>query len=167
MLFLRKRKRKELTFTEKNKQKERKYIKERKKRKKEFFLIRQPKEKERSQRARVCVCTHRQDSPRPFAAFKITTNDREKPLTVFSSRPLFCFLNNDGKPVFCFRVSEPTLFCFLNRKPDRARSPYACACVCICTQPHPPPTSENSQQMRVCHFQALQGTYKPFYGRDR
>ena len=55
LLFLRKRKRKELTFTEKNKQKERKYIKERKKRKKEFFLIRQPKEKERSQRARVCT----------------------------------------------------------------------------------------------------------------
>ena len=85
LLFIRKRKRKELTFTEKNKQKERKYIKERKKRKKEFFLIRQQKEKERSQRARVCTYTQRR-SPRPFAAVQITTNDRKKPLTVFEPK---------------------------------------------------------------------------------
>ena len=79
LLFLRKRKRKELTFTEKNKQKERKYIKERKKRKKEFFLIRQQKEKERSQRARVCVRIHRQDSPRPFAVLQTGEEKPDRP----------------------------------------------------------------------------------------
>lgn len=124
------------------------------KKKKEFFRIRKDRKRKNGANARACVRIHRQDSPRPFAAFQIRekrTNRRpRKAVDRFSSRPLFCFLNLPA-----------------NRKARPSRSPYACACVCICTQTHPPPTSENSQERRVCPFQALQGTYKPFYGRDR
>ena len=93
LLFLRKRKRKELTFTEKNKQKERKYIKERKKRKKEFFLIRQQKEKERSQRARVCVRTQITEPATVcrFSDRRERTRPRKPVDRVFHPDPCFVF----------------------------------------------------------------------------
>ena len=91
LLFIRKRKRKELTFTEKNKQKERKYIKERKKIKKEFFLIRQQKEKERSQRARVCVRTQITE---PATVCRFLDKRENQPTT---EKPLFCFLNRTDR----------------------------------------------------------------------
>ena len=140
------------------------------KKKKEFFRIRKDRKRKNGANARACVRIHRQDSPRPFAAFQIMTNDREKPLTVFSSRTMFCFLNRTDRVLFSklVRVSEPTLFCFLNLPANRKARPSPKPLrVRACTQTHPPPIPENSQERRSCPFQALQGGYKPFYGRDR
>ena len=141
------------------------------KKKKEFFRIRKDRKRKNGANARACVRIHRQDSPRPFAAFQITGEkepDRENPLTVFEhGREPFSFLNITDRVLFSSIRADFVLFSKQKGKPDRARSPYACARVCICTQTHPPPTSENSQERRSYPLQALQGTYKPFYGRDR
>ena len=56
------------------------------KKKKEFFQIRKDRKRKNGANARACVRIQRQDSPRPFAAFQTTTNDREKPLTVFEPK---------------------------------------------------------------------------------
>ena len=97
----------------------------------------------------MCTYTHRQDSPRPFAAFQIR-EERRSPSTVFSSRPLFCFLNRTdrvlfskqrGKALVLFsklvRVSEPTLFCFLNRK-ESPTEPEALTRARVCVYVHKP-----------------------------
>ena len=147
------------------------------KKKKEFFRIRKDRKRKNGANARACVYVYTKTEP---AAFQIReknpTNDREKPLTVFEPKdkptdrePLFCFLNITDRVLFSKqRWKARVLFSKLASKWESpSRSPYACACVCICTQTHPPPTSENSQERRSYPFQALQGTYKPFYGRDR
>ena len=138
----------------------------------------------------MCVRIHRQDSPRPFAAFQIREEkpDRENPLTVF------CFLNITDRVLFSkqrgealvlfskpVRVSEPTLFCFLNR--SRARSPYACACVHKPTRRRHQKTAEKGAfalfkpyKAAVSHFMGaidrfivwhLFVSYNGFYGRGR
>ena len=127
------------------------------KKKKEFFRIRKDRKRKNGANARACV-----RSQRPFAAFKITTE--KNPVDRFFIPTLVLFSKQRWKARVLFSSIRADVVLFSKQK---ARSPYACARVCICTQPHPPPTSENSQQMRVCPFQALQGTYKPFYGRDR
>ena len=154
LLFFKKEKaRKELCFYRKKKKKKEIY-KERMKKKKEFFRIRKDRKRKNGANARACTYTHRQDSPRPFAAFQIR---ERKPLTGFFIPTLVLF----SKLV---RVSEPTLFCFLNRSRAEALTR---ARVYVHSRTHPPPTSENSQERRSCPFQALQGGCKPFYGRDR
>ena len=167
LFFIKRKKEKNYAFTEKRKKKKEIY-KERMKKKKELFRIRTGRKRKNGANARACVRIHRQDSPRPFAAFQIMTNDRENPLTVFEhGREPFSFLNLTDRVLFSSIRADFVLFSKQKGKPDRARSPYACARVRICTQSHPPPTSENNQERRSCPFQALQGGYKPFYGRDR
>ena len=104
------------------------------KKKKEFFRIRKDRKRKNGANARACTCIHRRTARRPFAAFETGKEEpdrrpRKNPLTVYSPTE-FSFLNRTDRVLFSklARVSEPTLFCFLNR------SPYACACVCICTQ---------------------------------
>lgn len=142
------------------------------KKKKEFFRIRKDRKRKNGANARACVYVYKDRTARDrlplFRQKRRSPTDREEPLTGFSSRPEFSFLNNDGKPEFCFRVSEPTLFCFLNLPANgKARAePEALTRARVYVH-SPPPTSENSQERRACPFQALQGTYKAFYGRDR
>ena len=103
------------------------------KKKKEFFRIRKDRKRKNGANARACVRIHRQDSPRPFAAFQITTDDREKSRWPFLSqktnrpteKPLFSFLNITDRVLFSklVRVSEPTLFCFLNLPANRKARP--------------------------------------------
>ena len=120
------------------------------KKKKEFFRIRKDRKRKNGANARACVRIHRQDSPRPFAAFQITTDDREKSRWPFLSqkttrpteKPLFSFLNITDRVLFSklVRVSEPTLFCFLNLPANRKARPSpkplrVRACVYMYTNP--------------------------------
>ena len=166
------------------------------KKKKEFFRIRKDRKRKNGANARAYVCIHRQDSPRPFAAFQIrerTTDDREKnPLTVFSSRPLFSFLNITDRVLFSkpVRVSEPTLFCFLNLPANRKARPSrsltrARACVYVhkpTRRRHPKTAKKDAVALfkpykaATRHFTGavdrfyvkhLFVSYKGFYGRGR
>lgn len=136
------------------------------KKKKEFFRIRKDRKRKNGANARACTYTATVCRFSDKRGESQPTTEKN-PLTVFSSRPVFCFLNITDRVLFSKqRWKARVLFSKLASKWESpSRSPYAC--VCICTQTHPPPTPENSQERRVCPFQALQGTYKPFYGRDR
>ena len=138
------------------------------KKKKEFFRIRKDRKRKNGANARACVYVYsdrlplfrqerREPNQRPRAVDRFFIPTR----VLFSKHNRLCL----GKPLFCFRVSEPTVFCFLNRSRAEALT-RARACVYV-HRTHPPPTPKNSRERRVCPFQALQGTYKPFYGRDR
>lgn len=129
------------------------------KKKKEFFRIRKDRKRKNGANARVCTYT---------ATVCRFSDKRGESQPTTEKKPVDGFFIPTRVLFSKQRWKARVLFSKLASKWESpSRSPYARACVCICTQTHPPPTPENSQERRVCPFQALQGTYKPFYGRDR
>ena len=82
------------------------------KKKKEFFRIRKDRKRKNGANARACVRIHRQDSPRPLAAFQIREEkpDREKPLTAFFIPTLVLF-SKQNRPSLVFEY--PSRLCFV------------------------------------------------------
>ena len=73
------------------------------KKKKEFFRIRKDRKRKNGANARACVRIHRQDSPRPLAAFQTgeKEHDRENPLTVFFI-PTVVLFSKQNRPSLVF-----------------------------------------------------------------
>ena len=81
------------------------------KKKKEFFRIRKDRKRKNGANARACVRIHRQDSPRPLAAFQIREEkpDRENPLTVYSLT--IVLFSKQNRPSLVFEY--PSRLCFV------------------------------------------------------